>query len=258
MREAFHIPDCEQKCKPWVDPKKERKTKDEEKKVDPLLARHSDGVRDCFVGKDYLRLRRGRLFVVIQFVIEGRHYNSLQGLIVACYNSNFIFCPWNIQRWWWRNTYQASYNHGNQHWQLCFRKQDLYHIRFVSQQVEVHRFICVSRMHINFDNFFPFIGDPAPFPAGLHRPAKKLFTFLLLSSTIKNKSTTNITTKPYTGIVIRQFSCMVRCGKSPPESPCILMPKGSLPWSAVSILPSGNRPGQNTWNTWNGYTRNNS
>ena len=55
MREAFHIPDCEQKCKPWADPKKERRTKDEENKLDALLARHSDGVRDCFFCRACIR-----------------------------------------------------------------------------------------------------------------------------------------------------------------------------------------------------------
>ena len=56
MGEAFHIPDCEQKSKPWANPKDERRTKNGEKKLDALLTRHSDGVRDCFVGNDYLRL----------------------------------------------------------------------------------------------------------------------------------------------------------------------------------------------------------
>ena len=48
MGEVFHISDCKQKSKSWADPKDERRAKDEEKKLDALLTRHSDGVCDCF------------------------------------------------------------------------------------------------------------------------------------------------------------------------------------------------------------------
>ena len=68
MGEAFNIPDCEQKSKPWANPKDERRTKDGEKKLDALLTRHFDGVRVCFLCNADLRLRRWRFLVFVQSV----------------------------------------------------------------------------------------------------------------------------------------------------------------------------------------------
>ena len=78
MGEAFHISDFKQNRKPWADPKDDRRTKDdEEKKNDALLARHSDGVHDCFICNANLRLRRWRFLVFIQPVLERRNADWL-------------------------------------------------------------------------------------------------------------------------------------------------------------------------------------